>query len=180
MKRTFLALTIFVLTLSCAREESTRQHLIDITSIEGGKTDTESGLFEELESISIRAIPDKGYFFESWGGTIKRGQLFHNPIEFNLAYPMEIVARFIKGYSIGVSTTEGGRPQIGGAMGITGYKDSSVKPETPIVIKASSDDGYVFEKWTSSTNNELNDKVDNPLSFKLNQSESIKANFILE
>lgn len=124
---------------------------LKVTSNEGGKillgTNKE---YLAGEIITIKAEPNEGYTFINWSSS--NGGTFAKPSELNTTFTMPsnatiVTANFkkvesITTYALTVNTSEGGS--------ITTGNSGSYKSGAIVNLEAKANDGFEFEKWTSS------------------------------
>jgi enterochelin esterase-like enzyme len=60
-----LASFIFILAFACSKDEPATYQLI-LTSDAGGTVESEKTAYQAGESVSVTAIPDEGFYFNSW------------------------------------------------------------------------------------------------------------------
>ena len=99
MKRLPIYLSLLLLLLTCAKEDSqapntppsqiTKQYALTVSAGDGGSVSTTGGIFYEGTQVSITATPDNGYSFLGWSNGF-----VDNPITLNINTNIQINANF--------------------------------------------------------------------------------------
>lgn len=113
---------------------------------------------EENATVSIKAVPQDGYVFDSWsvtsGGTIAEDELKKNPATLSVTTEaVTLTAKFQKTLTVTLNQAEGGAATImptENAVGytetiVTGVDDSS--GDIVATLTATANDGYAFSGW---------------------------------
>ena len=127
--------------------------VIDSHAVAGGS----SYNVEENATVSIKAVPQDGYVFDSWsvtGGTIAEDMLKKNPTTLSVTTEaVTLTAKFQKTLTVTLNQAEGGTATItpmDKAVGhtettVTGLDDSTGKKVA--TLTATANDGYAFSGW---------------------------------
>ena len=127
--------------------------VIDSHAVAGGS----SYNVEENATVSIKAVPQDGYVFDSWsvtGGTIAEDMLKKNPTTLSVTTEaVTLTANFQKTLTVTLNQAEGGTATItptdnaisSTATTVTGLDDSSGKKVAKLT--ATANDGYAFSGW---------------------------------
>ena len=112
---------------------------------------------EENATVSIKAVPQDGYVFDSWSvpeGTIAEDELKKNPATLSVTTEaVTLTANFQKTLTVTLNQAEGGTATItptDKAVGhtettVTGVDDSS--GDMVATLTATANDGYAFSEW---------------------------------
>ena len=127
--------------------------VIDSHAVAGGS----SYNVEENATVSIKAVPQDGYVFDSWsvtGGTIAEDMRKKNPATLSVTTEaVTLTANFQKTLTVTLNQAEGGTATItptDKAVGhtettVTGLDDSS--GNMVATLTATANDGYAFSEW---------------------------------
>lgn len=127
--------------------------VIDSHAVAGGS----SYNVEENATVSIKAVPQDGYVFDSWsvtGGTIAEDMRKKNPATLSVTTEaVTLTANFQKTLTVTLNQAEGGKATImktdkaisSTATTVTGLDDSS--GEMVATLTATANDGYAFSGW---------------------------------
>ena len=137
---------------------NTTSYTLTISSNEGGSVSNQGGTYNEGESVTITATPDKGYRFTGWsdGST-------ENSITISINSNTSITANFekIPVYDLSVSSSTGGSVSEDGGQ----YEEGA-----QVTLSAVANDGYDFTGWS-------NGETSSTITITINQDLSITANF---
>ncbi|MHB9130466.1 MAG: InlB B-repeat-containing protein [Armatimonadota bacterium] len=120
------------------------------------------GVFKPGETVSLRAVPKKGWRFDRWLGDFS-GTV--NPALLTTRCDMNILASFViseVSLSIKCKPTDAGRIQGAGTY----------KPGETVTVKAHPQPGWEFERWSGDLQG-----TSNLLTLMLNSSKNLVANF---
>ena len=130
--------------------------VIDSHAVAGGS----SYNVEENATVSIKAVPQDGYVFDSWsvtGGTIAEDMRKKNPATLSVTTEaVTLTANFQKTLTVTLNQAEGGTATItqtdnaisSTTTTVTGVDDSS--GNVVATLTATADDGYAFSGWKVS------------------------------
>lgn len=71
LKFPFWLIALLLLSIACEKEQQEEplpKYSLFLTASDGGSVSTEGGLYTEGETVTITAIPDRGYIFLGWEG----------------------------------------------------------------------------------------------------------------
>lgn len=171
MKKRFIPLLALLLSLcilvpvSIAQSAAEGAVQISVTAAGGSVeiddhavADGSSYNVEENATVSIKAVPQDGYVFDSWsvteGGTIAEDELKKNPATLSVTTEaVTLTANFQKTLTVTLNQAEGGTATItptDKAVGhtettVTGLDDSS--GNMVATLTATANDGYAFSGW---------------------------------
>lgn len=171
MKKRFIPLLALLLSLcilvpvSIAQSAAEGAVQISVTAAGGSVeiddhavADGSSYNVEENATVSIKAVPQDGYVFDSWsvteGGTIAEDELKKNPATLSVTTEaVTLTANFQKTLTVTLNQAEGGTATItptDKAVGhtettVTGLDDSS--GDMVATLTATANDGYAFSGW---------------------------------
>ncbi|GHT57748.1 hypothetical protein FACS1894109_10580 [Spirochaetia bacterium] len=111
------------------------------------------------ENVKLTAVPDRGYEFTGWTGTMSSAQ---NPLVFNVSSNQWIIPQFRQipdtiTYSVKIDTA------AGGSASVEPQKDA-YSPGENVKLTAAPDSGYEFTGWTGTINSTANPLVFNVIS----------------
>ena len=138
-------------------------HIIEATSGVGGSVNP-SGAVEVLSdsNLSIVAIPEPNYEFDSWSGDASGS---NNPLAVAVDQNKTITANFVRLYHIELSAGSGGSISPSGA--------TSNPVGSTVTVTATADLGYLFDSWTGDATGS-----DNPLILTVDQNKTVAAAFV--
>ena len=116
---------------------------IAMTAGEGGSATASALSVEVGTSVTIRAIPDKGYRFEHWqvSGNVEIDENLSEQV-IVVEEDLELKAHFVPDlYRVTVELAEQG--------GSFNFEDREFAPDTDVTVTASPDDGFAFTRWES-------------------------------
>ena len=113
---------------------------------------------EENATVSIKAVPQDGYVFDSWsvtsGGTIAEDELKKNPATLSVTTEaVTLTAKFQKTLTVTLNQAEGGAATIMPTENAVGYTETSVtgvddsSGDMVATLTATANDGYAFSGW---------------------------------
>lgn len=175
MKRIFSLLISFALILSCSKDsvdptptpEPITRYTIQFQAGAGGSVSTSGGSFDKGATISVTAIPDGEYLFDSWsdGST-------ENPREITVTSNLNLTANFVrKKYNLTVNIDGEGTVEeeiiVQGSTSNTEYNSG-----TTVKLTAIASDEWVFTGWSGDV-----ESTDNPIEVTMSESKEITATF---
>lgn len=113
---------------------------------------------EENATVSIKAVPQDGYVFDSWsvtsGGTIAEDELKKNPATLSVTTEaVTLTAKFQKTLTVTLNQAEGGAATIMPTENAVGYTETTVtgvddsSGDMVATLTATANDGYAFSGW---------------------------------
>ena len=127
--------------------------VIDSHAVAGGS----SYNVEENATVSIKAVPQDGYVFDSWsvtGGTIAEDMLKKNPATLSVTTEaVTLTANFQKTLTVKLNQAEGGKATITPTDKAVGHTDTTVtgvdnnSGDMVAKLTATANDGYAFSGW---------------------------------
>ena len=112
---------------------------------------------EENATVSIKAVPQDGYVFDSWSvpeGTIAEDELKKNPATLSVTTEaVTLTANFQKTLTVTLNQAEGGAATIMPTENAVGYKETTVtgvddsSGDMVATLTATANDGYAFSGW---------------------------------
>ena len=112
---------------------------------------------EENVTVSIKAVPQDGYVFDSWsvtGGTIAAEDLKKNPATLSVTTEaVTLTANFQKTLTVTLNQAEGGTATITPTENAVGYTETTVtgvddsSGNMVATLTATANDGYAFSGW---------------------------------
>ena len=127
--------------------------VIDSHAVAGGS----SYNVEENATVSIKAVPQDGYVFDSWsvtGGTIAEDMLKKNPATLSVTTEaVTLTANFQKTLTVTLKQAEGGTATITPAENVVGNTKTTVtgvdnnSGDMVAKLTATANDGYAFSGW---------------------------------
>ena len=113
---------------------------------------------EENATVSIKAVPQDGYVFDSWsvtsGGTIAEDELKKNPATLSVTTEaVTLTAKFQKTLTVTLNQAEGGAATIMPTENAVGYTEMTVtgvddsSGDMVATLTATANDGYAFSGW---------------------------------
>jgi len=129
---------------------------------ENGGTITGGGEYQHGSQATLKAIPNRGYYFVKWEGDASGRS---NPLKINVDNPKKITARFAR--SMRRLSTRAAPANGGMVMGAGRYKHGNHAS-----LEAIPNRGYSFVKWEGDASGRSN-----PLKVKMNRSKKITAVF---
>ena len=113
---------------------------------------------EENATVSIKAVPQDGYVFDSWsvtsGGTIAEDELKKNPATLSVTTEaVTLTAKFQKTLTVTLNQAEGGAATIMPTENAVGYTEPTVtgvddsSGDMVATLTATANDGYAFSGW---------------------------------
>lgn len=134
-----------------------------------GGSATGSGTYAYNTKVTVKAIPNNGYVFVNWKDTGGNIVSTTKAYKFNITGNTNLIANFSpKNYQV----TTIARPNAGGSVTGGGtYAYNSVA-----TVSATTNNGYVFVNWTSSTGNVLS--TNSSYSFTVIGKTKLYANFV--
>jgi uncharacterized repeat protein (TIGR02543 family) len=119
-----------------------------------------------ITSVSVTAVPDNGYRFDSWSGNVPSGHEKDSPITITMDSDKSVSASFIRQYKLTIAAGIGGTTDP--VSGTYTY-DSG----TQVSIAAIPNTGYRFSGWSGDATG-----TTNPIAVTMDSNKSIAANFI--
>lgn len=199
MKKTLFLLSIFLI-ISCAKDDDEKiiinqneNILYNLTvnesqngrvSVSGGALTSDSQVrkISKGQPVTLRAVPDEGYRFESWSN----GQT-DDEITLNLINDLTITANFIQlqTYTISLNSDEGGNVILRRLNNGEQVSGTEFYEGTELRVEAIITEGYVFNGWDGTDSNqkefviEIQSNLDlklklTPLPFDINNMSIIK------
>ena len=130
--------------------------VIDSHAVAGGS----SYNVEENATVSIKAVPQDGYVFDSWsvtGGTIAEDMLKKNPATLSVTTEaVTLTAKFQKTLTVTLNQAEGGTATITPTDKAVGHTETTVtgvdnnSGDMVATLTATANDGYGFSGWEVS------------------------------
>lgn len=112
---------------------------------------------EENATVSIKAVPQDGYVFDSWSvpeGTIAEDELKKNPATLSVTTEaVTLTANFQKTLTVMLNQAEGGAATIMPTENAVGYTETTVtgvddsSGDMVATLTATANDGYAFSGW---------------------------------
>ena len=112
---------------------------------------------EENATVSIKAVPQDGYVFDSWSvpeGTIAEDELKKNPATLSVTTEaVTLTANFQKTLTVTLNQAEGGAATIMPTENAVGYTETTVtgvddsSGDMVATLTATANDGYAFSGW---------------------------------
>lgn len=113
---------------------------------------------KENTTVSIKAVPQDGYVFDSWsvtsGGTIAEDELKKNPATLSVTTEaVTLTAKFQKTLTVTLNQAEGGAATIMPTENAVGYTETTVtgvddsSGDMVATLTATANDGYAFSGW---------------------------------
>ena len=112
---------------------------------------------EENATVSIKAVPQDGYVFDSWSvpeGTIAEDELKKNPATLSVTTEaVTLTANFQKTLTVKLNQAEGGKATITPTDKAVGHTDTTVtgvdnnSGDMVATLTATANDGYAFSGW---------------------------------
>ena len=171
MKKRFIPLLALLLSLcilvpvSIAQSAAEGAVQISVTAAGGSVeiddhavADGSSYNVEENATVSIKAVPQDGYVFDSWsvteGGTIAEDELKKNPATLSVTTEaVTLTANFQKTLTVTLNQAEGGTATITPTDKAVGYTETTVtglddsSGDMVATLTATANDGYAFSGW---------------------------------
>lgn len=178
MKKIILIILASILTLSCSKDSSDPNPIVEpvvkytvqFQTSTGGTVSSSGGSYDKGAKLTITAIPDNEYVFDSWsdGNT-------DNPREIVVNSNINITATFVKKkYSLIVNVEGEGTVTeeviVQGTTSTTEYNSG-----TTIKLEAIPDDEWVFFEWTGDI-----ESNENPVELTVDQAKEVTATFKLK
>ena len=136
-----------------------------IDPLESGSLSQHNNTFSPGESVSLTAYPAPGYRFDRWEeDSVAR---YENPVEVDMNQDRNIVACFVRTYSLAIATNPNGHGSVSPSSGT--YDDG-----TNVTLAASAVQGYRFDHWGGDISSSLN-----PVSLDMDGDKSVTAYFVL-
>ena len=106
MKKSLIA--IFILLIACSKEAPiddepvrVQTYTLTVNSGEGGSVNTSGGIYNQGQTVSVRAIPNPGHEFTGWSGDVSGTS---NPLSITIDSNTSITAQFARiKYLLGVN-----------------------------------------------------------------------------
>ncbi|MCD6221880.1 hypothetical protein J7K25_06965, partial [bacterium] len=98
--------------------------------------------YEEGEEVQLTATPNQGYRFKNWSGDVPAGHENDNPISITMNSDKNIVAHFVKQYTLTMGVNPAGGGTTNPAVGDHLYDENTV-----VNISATANPGYRFDHW---------------------------------
>ena len=162
-----------IVLLSCSKDDSTptpepiAKYTVQFQTSTGGTVSTSGGSYEKGSKLTITAIPQEEYVFDSWsdGNT-------ENPREIVVNSDINITAIFVKkSYPLSITLEGQGSVQeeviVQGSTSSTNYNSGTV-----LKLTAIPDEGWEFTEWKGDINT-----VENPIELNINEGVNITAVF---
>ena len=133
-----------------------------ITTAVNGSVSPSGGEYGEGEVVSLIAIPDAGYEFDSWSGDVTGTS---NPVSVTMNTNKSVTANFvaIPTYILTVTSLNGSVSPPGGLY----YEGEEV------ILTATPAAGYIFDSWSGDVTG-----TTNPISIIMDSDKSVTANYI--
>jgi len=136
----------------------------------GGRTDPPEGIYsyEEGTTVTIRAIPDSGYQFSGWSGTVSGTT---NPLTLTMNKNYTETASFSPippppQYTLSVSVSPSGSGSVSPSGG-------TYTSGTQVTLTATPASGYRFDSWSGSISS-----TSNPVTITMDGNKSVTAKFV--
>lgn len=132
--------------------------------VEGGSVEPSGGTFKEGEEVTVEAIPNAGWRFVEWTGTINSNE---NPLTFNITQDTDLTAHFER---ITYELTASALPPEGGSVAPNG---GIFNAGEQVTVEAIPNSGWKFIEWTGTINS-----GENPLTFTITGNTELTAHFV--
>ena len=177
MKKQVLFFGIFLIALACSKSDDNSplvpvKYTLSVVASEGGSVTTTGGQYDENTTVSITAIPDQGFEFYGWTGTVLTG----NSISVEVGSNQTVTANFIRSkYTLTIATVGGG--SVDQQLVNSARSDKEYESGNTIRLTATPQSDFLFYDWQQQLDNVSQNSFENPLEVEMDQSKTVTATF---
>lgn len=136
---------------------------------EGGMVEPTDSTYDEGTEVTVEAIAEEGWVFESWSGDQESED---NPLSFSISEDTELTANFsdtTADESVRYNFSAESSPMAGGTVEPS---DSVYDEGAEVTVEAMPNDGWVFDGWRGDR-----ESSENPMTFEITEDTQLVAQF---
>lgn len=135
--------------------------------------DPATGPYDSDTTVTVTAVPDTGYIFDSWGGDL--AEETGDSATLTMTKDYTITANFVVDSSVSffLTVTNDGNGSVTIDPDISEYG-----PGEEVTLTPQPNSNYGFNEWTGDDFSDVVDNSDGTYTITMNENKSITANFI--